>query len=188
MESKGKHSTLIFSKNVMDLTTRYDNEYIRKWDRCEENLENKLDAIYKVLDVISDKKYLFSGISLTIVFDEIMEEATQLLENSLLKVKAGSKLIDMDCKLTYVEDDFYINVTIGNNRLVNDKRGKLTPGIMADSTINTVVAVIDINDRYGFNMKKDFLSSRKNLWRMITKVGDVMENLPNLVKDGEMIL
>lgn len=190
LKSKGGHSTLSLSKNMSELYTKYDGEYNSQWELCEENLLQKIDAIYKTLDDITEGKYLFSGITVTVIDDRRDEDGTNKLENAILRINSQIDLYDIDCKLTYVQDGQYINIRLSNMRIgdFSIEEDKLIPGMLKDITSNAITVNIDVNDRYEFNMDEKFVSTQSNMKKNVQKVGRVLTGIPDLIEKGEIDL
>jgi len=189
LRSKGGYSELYFAKNIMQLETKYDGEYKRQWELCAENILRKIDAIYKVLDKITGGKYLFSGIKVSIKYDEVQKNGTQKLKNSILNINSELDLFDVDCKLTYVHEGHYINIALSNIR--EHAEGELgetvmKPGILKGVEDDGIMVTIDVNDRYLYNINADAVSSGDSMKKMIQKTGRVLRNVPKLIEKGEM--
>ncbi len=189
LKSKGGYSELYFAKNIMQLETKYDGAYRSDWALCAENISQKIDGIYKVLDMIAEGKYLFSGIKVRVIYDEEQKNGTQRLKDSILKINSQRELFDIDCKLTYVDNGWYINIALANVRSYEEEdldQDVMRPGMLKEGGTNAIMVTIDVNDRYSYNADISTTSSGQSMKKMIQKVGEIMKNMPTIIEKGEI--
>ena len=173
----------------MQLETKYDGEYRSQWELCAENILRKINAIYEVLDKITGGRYLFSGIKVSIKYDEVQKNGTQKLKDSILNINSELDLLDVDCKLTYVHEGQYVNITLSNIREHEEGESEhdvMKPGIFKGAEDNGIKVTIDVNDRYLYNIDTHAASSSESMKEMIQKTGKVLQNIPKLIEEGEM--
>jgi len=188
MATKNGHSNLQISLNAMMLNTNYDNVFQNNWDACLDYLKKRVNNIYEILqDTLKQDKFLFTGLTTQMIFDNINENPIKLINDRLLNIKVSKEPFDLNCKLTFVyEENYYINITFMNMRfyegtvaLGNDSLAKLK------EKAHNLGIILDVNDRYGFNYKEGYTSNYSKVENVFEITTDIIKNkIDKFIKEG----
>ena len=188
IKSLNEHAQLNISPIATTLDVRYDNGYEKEWRKCSEYLNQRIVSIFNLLDVITDQDYKYIGLVSSVLFDDIKDNGAERLTNQLLNAEKMKKLYDVNIKYTFVENEnIFVNIMLQNARiyksaLTGNKSGELNP---SNQIAESIGAVIDINDRKGFNDKDDYRSNRDKLQELIKCMDEVVtQKIDSLVKKG----
>jgi hypothetical protein len=192
MTSPHGHSVLEVSQRHASLKTSYDGEFSSDFGRCRTYLSERIGAIYPLVEVISKGDVNFSGISLKVEFPLPSDSATlQWITDRFVKVKATQEVFDHAEKFTFVTDDlFYVNLSVLNYRQYSGAapEGRAVPAYL--SLVESGLAVIlDVNDRHGFNTKKEYQSAAQIPDRLLGMAEHLINTtVPRLFETGEVFL
>jgi hypothetical protein len=188
--SKHGFSQLSIGLNNAGLTTQYNENFSSNWSACRDYLEGKIENYLSVLGEICDGNLLYSGlvIQLELPFEN---DPVEVLTDRFLKIETNQELFDVETKLTFVLDNtFYVNITLSNYR---NYEGVGIPDLPVPAYMNLngrgIRVLIDINDKYGFNFQRGYLSSKEkqiHLFGLATKV--LEEKLVEIMEKGEFVL
>ncbi len=189
MSSSG-HSQLVASKEAISLTTHYDNQYNANWLICQEDLNSKIDVIFQALEKMGGVKYKFSGLITSIIWDEVDGDVLKYISEKLIKVTSKQPLYDVNCKLTYIIDkQYFVNITVGNARISdNINYSNAFAGQFKKDGNNTIMIVLEVNDRYAFNVTDNYYSSREKINEILNITQKVIGELKTLVEEGKVII
>lgn len=188
--SKHGHSQLSISLNNAGLTTQYNENFESNWAACRDYLEGKINKYISVLSQLCEDRFLYSGLIIQLELP-LQNDPVKLLVDKFIKIQTNQKLFDVETKLTFVLDEtFYLNITLSNFR---NYEGVGIPELPIPAYLkfnsSGVRVLLDINDKYGFNFVKDYVSSNEKqryLFDLATKV--LEEKLGEIIERGEVIL
>lgn len=188
IKSKGEHSQVSISPNVINLQTIYSNNYTNDWEICEKYIDDRINDIFDFADEITGAEYCFIGVVTNLIINEAEENAHKRLYENLFNKAAPKNLEDLIVRYTYNEENkYYVNITLQSakiyNNVNNNKFGQFTADKSERHSINIE---IDINDRYSYNENVGYISNRQHysaIMDLTTKV--IKEKLNNLVERGE---
>lgn len=182
--SKNGHTNLNISLNRASIDISFDNEYNNSIDKCIDYITKRSEEIYNAIEKLFSAKLLFSGITTTVIMDQLEEDPIEMIKRNFSDLKSNKQLYDVSSKFTYiVNDNNFVNVSISNARGIEEVAGGLT------RKVNYLSFTLDINDRYAFNELSNYRSSYKELINNIniTKV-IIDKELVKLVKGEELNL
>jgi len=171
LESKNGHSQINISQDTVSLLIKYDNDYLEDWELCNKYIEKKQNVIGEFLDLISNDKLKFSGLTTTMFTDLSVDDATNFLKDRLVTSELSStfeNIFDINTRITsVVEEKYFENITFENIRVYEDQNEIMTAGFQNDQISNNVAITVDINDRYLFNTNPNYVSDKKNFPRIL---------------------
>lgn len=188
MQSKGGHSQMALTKEVLSVVTNYDDNYNREWTKCSSNLKDKINVAYNLLESMDVHQYNFMGLVTTIIWDEITDSGSEYIYDNILNIKSNKNVFDASCKVTYVVDNtYYVNICIENIRLYQTNSNVTNqPGLLKNQKANSIGITIDVNDRYAFNNNEVYASRKDVKNRVIEITEQVISNIEMLIKEGEV--
>lgn len=189
VKSLGEHSQLNISPVAATLQINYDAGFERDWEKCEEYIKNKMDIIFAFLNQFTNNEYEYVGVVTENLMDEYKDNGAKILASNLLRENSVDEIYDLNVRYTFVEDDsIFINIMLQNARLFKDgTTAEVSGGLALENQVGeSIGAVIDINDRYGFNSCNDYKSNSEMLNTIISKMTVVINNrLKGLLEKGE---
>lgn len=185
--SPNGHTTLQISMVNALLNTRFDNNFSGDWKKCVEYVSLRANDLYDSFGTIVANKFLFSGLTTEVLFEDIDHNPVDLIMKNLMSVKSKSKPYDLQGKITLVVDDnFYVNISFTNVRYME---GIISapdiPGKYLKETKHAIGVVVDINDRYGYNYNIDYVSPPNVLKKIVTIHNEILsEKLESFIREG----
>ncbi|EDT79643.1 hypothetical protein [Clostridium perfringens] len=153
-KSKGGHSDIQISLNKVELFTRFDVNYDCNIEECIKYVKKRVEKIYRQLEEYVDNKFLFSGIALTLIIDEVKDNPIKIINDNFAKIKANVELYDIASKFTYkIGNKNFVNINISNLRAMQQISESL------NKKVNLLAVNLDVNDRYGFNEIENYSSN-----------------------------
>ncbi len=190
--SHNGHSTLNISLTNAQISTSYDEKFERDWESCLSYLKERVFQISNVLSSYIEGDFLFSGLTTEIVFDDLGENTPlELIKTRFLNYKGAQEPYDLEYKMTFVVDDsYYVNITFSNMRIYEGIH-QAGAGIMQFSelqeTANLLGVVVDINNRFAFNHKKDHHSSQDSIEKIFEITYGLLDSrLKKMIEEGEV--
>lgn len=145
--------------------------------------------VFDFLNILTNNNYEYIGVVSNIVYDEISQDGGKRIISTLLNSKNISGIYDINIKYTFVEsENIFVNIMLQNARmfkagLTMDKAGSLC---VANQTAESIGAVVDINDRYGFNSNAEYKSDCGKLNMLLSSMNNIINNkLHILIERGE---
>ena len=188
IKTKGEHSQLSIAPGGLNFETVYTHEYVKNWSLCEEYLNTRVNDIYTLTDKITGGKHNYIGIVTNLIWDDIEDNGNKILFENLFGKKASKNLDDIVVRYTYVENNrYYVNISLQSVRLYGDSSAE-EAGSFAEENLkaHTVSITLDVNDRYSFNMEKEYVSTKETFKDIMGLTTDIISNkLKELVEKGE---
>ena len=184
VKSLHEHSQLNITPIAANLQINYDAGFEKDWARCEEYINNKMKLVFNFMNIMTQNEYDYLGIVTDVFMDEYSENGAKILADNLLKVKPKSGIYDLNARYTFVEDqNIFVNIALQNVRIFKegmsaDMAGNLT---LQNQVSETIGAVIDINDRFGFNCDINYKTSSSKLNDIIGKMTEVINTKLNIL-------
>lgn len=167
----------------------YNDGFESDWAKCSEYICERMEKVFEFLNILTNNKYDYIGVVTNVIYDEVSQNGTKKLTSTLLNVGKIKNIYDINIKYTFVEQDkYYVNILLQNARLFRsgimlDKSGELN---INNQTGESIGAIIDINDRYGFNCYKNHIAKDSNLTELLHEMSIVINNkLHSLIEKGE---
>lgn len=184
-----EHAQLNISPVTATFEVQYDSGFERNWDRCSQYIIERMNKVFEFLNILTNNSYEYIGVVSNIIYDEIEHDGAKRIAQTLLNSEKIKDIYDINIKYTFIENsNMFVNIMLQNARmfkfgLVLDKAGAL--GI-SNQTAESIGAVIDINDRYGFNNDPDYKSDSGKLGLLLESMGNIINNkLYTLIERGE---
>lgn len=172
-----EHAQLNITPVAATLQILYNDGYENCWEKCASYIRERMGTVFGFLNLLTNNKYDYIGIVTNILMDDVAEDGAKVLANNLLKVKDVSRIYDLNVKYTFVEDDeIFVNITLQNARLFRDGISADTAGSLGikNQIAESIGAVVDINDRYGFNSSEEYHTSSKQLDILLQRMSEVI--------------
>ncbi len=171
LESKNGHSQINISQDTVSLIIKYDNDYLDNWELCHDYIEKKQKVIGEFLDLNSNGKLKFSGLTTTFFTGQDIVDATGFLKDRLITSDLNStfdNIFDINTRITSViENKYFSNITFENARVYKDQNEIMTAGFQKDQISNNIAITVDINDRYLFNTSSEYISGKDVFSRIL---------------------
>ena len=149
-------------------------------------INNNIQLFYDILKKVYDIKILYSSIKIEMI-DEDKKVKNKLIKNLKLSKKDYENL---SFKRGFVKDNYYINYVLdysceynfnfntNDKPLEEDLFNKSMVTSLEDATLNKayLLTVIEINDRYSFNINKLHETKKDDLRGMIIELKDILNN------------
>ena len=135
-------------------------------------------------------EYLFSGLTINIVIDDILDNPIDIISKNFYQVESDKKPFDINNKVTYVFDEkYYINIQCSNIRSYESISSiGINPFANAKETSHLIGLTLDINDRYAFNYKEGYLSKSEEVEHIIDLSYSILsEKIDLYIKEGVLI-
>jgi hypothetical protein len=175
--SKHGFSQIVISQIGITLSVTYSPDWQENICKGQQYLEERLPAIYCLLDSISKESEIeifFCGLVTRVRLQTEIEEGDFLdhVKKRYLQNNEERRIYDITIKTTNViEDKFFCNTTIQNYR--NWKSPDDSKGVprLPVSTVNELglEIVLDFNDRYAYNNDTTYCSKRGNANTILTR-------------------
>ncbi|WP_244894561.1 hypothetical protein [Leptospira alexanderi] len=191
-KSINNHSHLSIAQSNISLVTNFDNGWENDWSKCLEYLKSNQDLLYSISDNISSNPLLYCGLTITLFFP--FPEEKQVMEHVNKVFFPGKKLDNLhEFNLRFVhrlKEIYFINYTYSstikyllNNVFIRPIPAYLTP------TEYGLTLNIDINDRYGSNFQKEYISDKNTGHNLIEYMDIILtKKIDNLFKNGDFEL
>lgn len=158
-----EHSRLVISCRNAQINTKFDDNFSYDVDKCFAYMKEKFDIILDVFGSMTNEKFYFFGITTNINLES--KNPNEFINKNCIKFDGDTgKPYDISCRSTYVQDSYYINLEIRNERRftgVAEKNNNSLYGLT--ETANELIAVLDINNRYGFNSQAGYFADKKDV-------------------------
>ncbi|MCK5128351.1 MAG: hypothetical protein KAQ68_00755 [Clostridiales bacterium] len=180
-KSKQGHTEIQISKSSTKQIIRYDGDYLENWDICEKYIISKIDSIYKILDSIINKKYLFVGIITNMMIEN--ENAKQFMVDKFINSENIERIEELSTRVAFINNDrFYTNIKLSSIKAdIGDKK------ISQSKIVDAIGINLDVNDRYNINMKKGHQSSVDSAKAALEISSDIIKNKINAILENGVI-
>lgn len=191
--TENQHSQLLISANSAQLSTKYDNGYPDNIDKCIEYIRKRAsqirDALAKINKNQTNPDIYYSGLIMELEYgwdDKILNPVDFIMKQhfrgkvTLPVSEAGFR------EALILEDKYYVNIMLQSAPGYigqPDERGSYA-GLSKEDYLQVT---LDINDRYAFNSKADYVSDDQ----VVSKIADLMrkfvvEYITHYVNTGEL--
>ncbi len=189
--SKNGHTELNISLINSLINTRYDDNFNRDWDKCYKYFKETTERINEIIKEKIKNDILFYGLTTQIIYDEY-PSSIDLIREKFLKSRIAKKPYEINLRLAFELDEYFINFTFLNERSYN-VASITTPGITslagAKEVGNYLTLILDINNKNGFNTRNGYKSSQKDFKFIFSKTNEiVVEKMPVILETGEVKL
>lgn len=184
-----EHAQLNISSIATTFEVNFDAGYEKKWKECSQYIQKRMDSVFQFLNIMTDNQYLYVGLVVNILYDEVEKNGAKKISQVLLNSDKISNIYDVNIKYTFIENEnLFVNVMLQNARMYSQSAALNIAGALkhSDEIAESIGAFIDINDRYGFNTDENYKSSSTMLEKIIDCMTNVISNkLENLIERGE---
>lgn len=149
-------------------------------------INNNIQLFYDILKKIYDVKIVYSSIKIEMI-DEDKKVKNKLIKNIKLSNKNYENL---SMKRGFIKDNYYINYILDYGVEYNfnfDNSNKLSEEDLFNKSMITsleeaelnkeyLLTVIEINDRYSYNIDKNHETKKDDLRGMIIEMKDILNN------------
>lgn len=187
--SHHKFSTIVITSNMIQLSTRFDNNFSEDWiGRCKPYLEKKVNLIFNFFKVLNmNPKYCGLTVNSILTVDN---SSVTKIENLFLKKKfiSNLNLYDVLIKQSFeFEDEYFINLQLQNQRYQQNQMTNLENIQILPEMNNKIGITLDMNDRKIANRSRAYFSTKESFEKILIIADDVLKSgLANLVSKGEI--
>lgn len=184
--SKGGHSQVDMALTVTSFRTRYDGEYIYRWDLCQKYIQERCGCINSLLENMTNNNLSFVGLITNLKYDTPDEDGLDLLKNSLIRNNGETLglIRDMVCRLTYVvKNRYYVNISLQNQKQYQANTDNTTFG----KPVNNCIGItLDVNDRYMSQTQTSYKSNAEAFGNVLQISADIINSkLEEIIRKGE---
>ena len=148
-----------------------------------------MSKVFEFLNILTDNTYEYVRLVSNILYDEVGQNGAKKIAGSLLNSNGIKNIYDINIKYTFVEkDNIFVNIMLQNARLFKEGVDASLAGSLSlnEQVAESIGAIIDINDRYGFNTDVNYKSNSNMLNELIQSMGNIINNkLGELIEKGE---
>lgn len=188
IKSSNEHSQLNISPIATTLQINYNSGFERDWKQCEQYIQQKMKIVFSFLNILTNNEYKYIGVITEVLIDEYLKDGAKVLAQNLLKNSEESAIYDLNIRYTFVEDsNIFVNIMLQNARMFKDGTDVEMSGSLSEENqvSESIGAVIDINDRYGYNTCIDYKTDSSKLETIMSEMTVVMESkLKGLLEKG----
>ncbi len=174
------HGKLTISPIATTFEVSYDKGFEKDWNVCSEYISDRMEKIFEFLNKLTNNKYEYIGLISNVIYDEVKVDGCEKIVKNLLNAKNIPNIYDINLKYTFVENDnLFDNIMLHNYRNFNkDISLDLVAGALNSKfqVGESIEAIIDINDRYGFNNCSEYESNDTKFKFLIDCMGNVINN------------
>lgn len=183
-----EHSELSISPTTASFRIVFNDGFEKDWRKCAQYIRERLKPVFQFLNVMTSNQYDYIGIITKVLYDEIGEDGSKKLTDTLLKADDIKDIYDINIRYTFVEkENFFVNIMLENARLFPENTDYSIAGSlnMNDQIKESIGAIIDVNDRKGFNEKLDYKSSSNIMSDLLESMTTIIDSkLSNLIENG----
>ncbi len=183
-----EHAQLNISPTAATFVVQYNEGYEKNWELASQYIQERMSSVFSFLNILTENQYEYIGVVSNIIYDDIMENGAERIVKTLLNSDKIRNIHDINIKYTFVENDhIFVNIMLQNARLfkdgvIDDIAGELND---KNQTAESIGAIIDINDRYGFNNCPSYHSDSEKLMEILSSMGNVINHkLKTLIEEG----
>ena len=189
------HTTFNMSKINVQITTRFDGEFITNFENCYNYVKEKAEKVYDVLINECKLNILYMAISMNSELEDHnpVKKIVKNIFNNELKERNFS---EVGVKLSEkIDDKYYFITTINDAKIVSFTK-KIEQGVKNQSIIiplisekdvtiekNVLSFDIEINDRCSFNLYSNYTTKKDTLNGMfdifVLKIKELSKNISN---------
>lgn len=183
-----EHAQLNISPIATTFDIRYNDGFENNWKSCAGYICERMKKVFEFLNFLTNNSYEYIGLVSNVVYDDVKQDGAKKLSATLLRSEKIEGIHDINIKYTFVEDEnMYVNILLQNARMFKPGTLPSEAGSLGSSEqiAESIGAVVDINDRYGFNNDKNYKSCSGKLQDLIDSMTNVIENkLCTLIEEG----
>ncbi len=174
-----------FSMSLINANLRLE---VKEMDDDEAILlvNNYSQLFYDILKDVYDIDILYTSIKMDITIET--DHPFEFLADRLNLKKNNYE--DLSLKRGFIKDNYYINYAINSGKEYNfnvQKNDKSIDQDLFDQTLiisiseaslvkEYIVSTIEINDRYAYNINKDYRTQKDSIRGMIMEIKDILKN------------
>lgn len=189
VKTLNEHAQLNISLVAATFEVHYDAGFERNWDACSKYIVERMTKVFEFLNILTDNTYEYVGLVSRLVYDEVNQNGAMKIVENLLNSKKINNIYDINIKYTFVENDnMFVNIILQNARMFKDGFNINEAGSLRieNQEAESIGAIIDINDRYGFNTNANYKSNSRMLSTLIQSMDNIINNkLETLIEKGE---
>lgn len=187
--TKNEHAQLNISPIASTCEVHFDAGFERDWQACSRYITKRMTKVFEFLNILTGNTYEYIGLVANVIYDEVEQEGAKKIAENLLNAKKINNIYDINIKYTFVEkENLFVNIMLQNARLFKNGVAVNEAGALnvQDQIAESIGAVIDINDRYVFNIDSDYKSNSSMLDKLLETMGNIINNkLVTLIEKGE---
>lgn len=184
-----EHAQLNISPVATTFEVHYDAGFENDWNSCARYIEERMSKVFEFLNILTSNAYEYIGVVTNVIYDEIERDGARIIADRLLNSQNIRGIYDVNIRYTFVENEnMFVNIMLQNARMFRegatvDEAGALN---ISNQIAESIGAVIDINDRYGFNNDPEYRSDSSELQALLRSMSNIINNkLRTLIQRGE---
>ena len=183
-------STIVITSNMIQLTTRFNNEYKVDWEgKCKPYLEKKISLLYKFFKE-SGINIKYSGVTINATTQTDID-SVKIIENKFIKKATISNLplYDVLLKQTFVfEDKYFVNLQLQNQRFTQNDLVVRNTVFGLPENPNIIGILLDVNDRKIANSEANYFSSKNSFDKILSIINKIINyGFDNLINGEETV-
>lgn len=177
VKTKHEHTQLNIAPESASMITQFTDGYVNDWELCKKYIEEKSKDLFNLFDKITSDNIQYIGVVTNLIWSTDGYNNEKLYNNLFGKV-CPNNLDDLLVKYTFINDSkYYVNITIQSVRTENS--------FMPDDNQRSIAVTLDINDRFQYNINKNYKSDRNKLENILGLTDDIIANkLKILIEEG----
>ena len=184
-----EHAQLSITPVAATFEIRYNDGFEKDWAACSEYITMRMKKIFEFLNLLTENRYGYIGLVSTLIYDEVQKNGVEKISQVLLNSQKIKGIHDINIKYTFIEEEnIFVNIMLQNARLFQNGTEENQAGSLNEKNqvAESIGAVIDINDRYGFNSIEGYHSDNSMLEKLLQLMTEVINNkLSSLIEKGE---
>lgn len=184
-----EHAQLNISPVATTFEIHYNDGFERDWCACANYITERMTKVLEFLNILTNNNYEYIGLVCNVIYDEVKRDGAKILSSTLLNTKKIKDIYDINIRYTFVENsNVFVNIMLQNARIFKTGINMEQPGVLIaeNQTAESIGAVIDVNDRYGFNSNAAYKSDSAKLKVLLDSMSNIINNkLHNLIERGE---
>ena len=189
IKTLNEHAQLNISPIAATFEIHYDDGFERNWNSCSKYIAERMAIVFEFLNFLTNNTYEYIGLITNVLYDEVKQDGTKRIADSLLNSERIKNIYDINIRYTFVEQErMFVNILLRNERLYTNLSDMTVAGSLGQNSqvAESIGAIIDINDRFGFNTNASYKSNSMVLDDLIESMGNIINNkLKMLIEKGE---
>ncbi|PJZ64908.1 hypothetical protein CH371_15505 [Leptospira wolffii] len=189
-QTKNGHTTLTISQSNISLITNFNGGFESDWSKVNDYLIKNFDLIYEIARKVGASSFLYTGFTVNLFFPFKNEgEVMQHINRIFFPDKRLLNLYEFNFRFVQRKGDVYFVNYMLSSTVKYLSQGiplRPVPAYLIPSEFG-ITLNIDINDRYGSNFEREYLSNQTNGTKLIEYMNEVVgTKIEKLMKEGDI--
>jgi hypothetical protein len=180
------HTSLTISQSSIILVTNFNNGFEHDWSKSNEYLIKNFELIYSIASFINAKSLLYSGFTVNLFFPFNSEmEVMSHIGKVFFPEKKIKNLHEFNVRFVQkIEEFYFVNYMLASTVKYVSQGFPIrpVPAYLIASEYGITLS-IDINDRYGSNFLREYISSPNCGNKLMDFMNDVILSKVNILME-----